>query len=121
MEEYRGKFEDAMDDDINTADAISAVFELIRDINTTVKDGASREFAGKALDLLKELTGVLGILQDSGSEDGGISDEIMALVAERQEARKAKNFARADEIRDILRAKGLAVEDTPQGPKVVKL
>ncbi len=121
MEEYRGKFEDAMDDDLNTADAISAVFELIRDINTTVKDGASREFAGKALDLLKELTGVLGILQDSGSEDGGISDEIMALVAERQEARKAKNFARADEIRDILRAKGLAVEDTPQGPKVVKL
>lgn len=121
MEEYRGKFEDAMDEDLNTADAISAVFELIRDINTTVKDGASREFAGKALDLLKELTGVLGILQDSGSEDGGISDEIMALVAERQEARKAKNFARADEIRDILRAKGLAVEDTPQGPKVVKL
>ena len=121
MEEYRGKFEDAMDDDLNTADAISTVFELIRDINTTVKDGASREFAGKALDLLKELTGVLGILQDSGSEDGGISDEIMALVAERQEARKAKNFARADEIRDILRAKGLAVEDTPQGPKVVKL
>ncbi len=121
MEEYRGKFEDAMDDDLNTADAISAVFELIRDINTTVKDGASREFAGKALDLLKELTGVLGILQDSGSEDGGISDEIMALVAERQEARKAKNFARADEIRDILRAKGMAVEDTPQGPKVVKL
>ena len=121
MEEYRGKFEDAMDDDLNTADAISAVFELIRDINTTVKDGASREFAGKALDLLKELTGVLGILQDSGSEDGGISDEIMALVAERQEARKAKNFARADELRDILRAKGMAVEDTPQGPKVVKL
>ena len=121
IEEYRGKFEDAMDDDLNTADAISVVFELIRDINTTVKDGASREFAGKALDLLKELTGVLGILQDSGSEDGGISDEIMALVAERQEARKAKNFARADEIRDILRAKGLAVEDTPQGPKVVKL
>ena len=121
MEEYRGKFEDAMDDDLNTADAISVVFELIRDINTTVKDGASREFAGKALDLLKELTGVLGILQDSGNEDGGISDEIMALVAERQEARKAKNFARADEIRDILRTKGLAVEDTPQGPKVVKL
>ena len=121
LKEYREKFDAAMDDDLNTADAISAVFELIRDINTEVKDGASKEFAKKALELLKELTGVLGILQDGAEEDGGISDEIMALVEERQEARKAKNFARADYIRDILKSKGLAVEDTPQGPKVVKL
>lgn len=116
---YRDKFESAMEDDLNTADAISAVFELIRDINTAVKDGASKEFAGGCMELLRELTGVLGILQDE--EEDGISDEILALVEERQEARKTKNFARADEIRDILKSKGLAVEDTPQGPRVVKL
>ena len=118
---FRGRFEEAMEDDLNTADAISAVFELIREVNTAVRDGASGEFAGKCLDLLKELTGILGILSDGGSEEDGISEEIKALVEERQEARKAKNFARADEIRDILREKGLAVEDTPQGPKIVKL
>lgn len=116
---YRDKFESAMEDDLNTADAISAVFELIRDINTAVKDGASKEFAGGCMELLRELTGVLGILQEE--EEDGISDEILALVEERQEARKTKNFARADEIRDILKSKGLAVEDTPQGPRVVKL
>ncbi len=116
---YRDKFESAMEDDLNTADAISAVFELIRDINTAVKDGASKEFAGGCMELLRELTGVLGILQDE--EEDGISNEILALVEERQEARKTKNFARADEIRDILKSKGLAVEDTPQGPRVVKL
>ncbi len=116
---YRDKFESAMEDDLNTADAISAVFELIRDINTAVKDGASKEFAGGCMELLRELTSVLGILQDE--EEDGISDEILALVEERQEARKTKNFARADEIRDILKSKGLAVEDTPQGPRVVKL
>ena len=116
---YRDKFESAMEDDLNTADAISAVFELIRDINTAVKDGASKEFAGGCMELLRELTGVLGILQDE--EEDGISNEILALVEERQEARKTKNFARADELRDILKSKGLAVEDTPQGPRVVKL
>ena len=110
-----------MEDDLNTADAISVVFELIREINTAVRDGASREFAGKCLGLLEELTGVLGILGDSSKADDDIPEEITALVQERQEARKAKNFARADEIRDILREKGLAVEDTPQGPKIVRL
>lgn len=121
LELYREKFDAAMEDDLNTADAISAVFELIRDINTAVKDGSSKEFAEKCLKLLDELTGVLGILRGDDSEDDGISDEILALVQERQEARKAKNYARADEIRDILKAQGLAVEDTPQGPRVVKL
>ena len=121
LELYQEKFDAAMEDDLNTADAISAVFELIRDINTAVKDGSSKEFAEKCLKLLDELTGVLGILRGDDSEDDGISDEILALVQERQEARKAKNYARADEIRDILKAQGLAVEDTPQGPRVVKL
>lgn len=121
MTSFRSRFDDAMEDDLNTADAISVVFELIREINTAVRDGASREFAGKCLSLLEELTGVLGILGDSSKADDDIPEEITALVQERQEARKAKNFARADEIRDILREKGLAVEDTPQGPKIVRL
>lgn len=121
MTSFRSRFDDAMEDDLNTADAISVVFELIREINTAVRDGASREFAGKCLGLLEELTGVLGILEDSSKADDDIPEEITALVQERQEARKAKNFARADEIRDILREKGLAVEDTPQGPKIVRL
>ncbi len=120
LKEYSGKFDEAMEDDLNTADAISIIFELIRDINTAVIDGASKEFASECLALLGELTGVLGILRDDEQSDG-ISEEIRALVEERQAARKAKNYARADEIRDILKEKGLAVEDTPQGPRIVKL
>lgn len=120
LDAFRDKFDSAMEDDLNTADAISVVFELIREVNTIVKDGASREFAAKALSLLSELTGVLGILGGSEESDR-IPAEIEALVQERQEARKAKNFARADEIRDLLREKGFEVEDTPQGPRIHKL
>ena len=120
LDAFRDKFDAAMEDDLNTADAISVVFELIREVNTIVKDGASREFAAKALSLLSELTGVLGILGGSEESDR-IPAEIEALVQERQEARKAKNFARADEIRDLLREKGFEVEDTPQGPRIHKL
>ncbi|MBP6491356.1 MAG: cysteine--tRNA ligase [Clostridia bacterium] len=116
---YREKFIAAMDDDLNTADAISAIFELIKDINTATKDGATKEFADKCLSLLDELTGVLGLLRDNEESDSGIDDEIQMLVDERQEARKTKNFARADEIRDILKAKGITLEDTPQGIRIV--
>lgn len=120
LEKYKDKFIAAMDDDLNTADAISAVFELIKDVNTETKDGASKEFAERCLSLIDELTGVLGLLQDK-EEENAIDPEILALVEERQLARKEKNFARADEIRDILKAKGLAVEDTANGPRVIKL
>jgi cysteinyl-tRNA synthetase len=71
--------------------------------------------------MIEELSGVLGLLADAEDEGNDISDEILSLVQERQDARKAKNFARADEIRDILKDKGFAVEDTPQGPKIVRL
>lgn len=119
LEKYREKFEESMEDDLNTADAVTAVFELIRDVNTQIRSGSSGEYARGALDMLEELSGVLGLTL--AGEDEGVDDEIQALVDERQTARKARNFARADEIRDILKEKGYAVEDTPQGPKIVKL
>jgi len=119
LEKYREKFISAMDDDLNTADAISAIFELIKDINTKTIKGSTKEFAEKCLSLLDELTGVLGILRETSKEDDAIDDEIQKLVEERQAARKEKNFARADEIRDILREKGITLEDTPQGVRII--
>lgn len=120
LTKYREKFIAAMDDDLNTADAISVVFELIKDINTATRDGASQEFAQKCLSLLDELTGILGLLREKEEEGGGIDDEIQKLVDERQASRKAKNFARADEIRDLLKARGITLEDTPQGIRIVR-
>ena len=120
LTKYRDKFIAAMDDDLNTADAISVIFELIKDINTATKDGASKEFAEKCLSLLDELTGILGLLREKADEDSSIDEEIQQLVDERQAARKAKNFARADEIRDILKARGITLEDTPQGIRIVR-
>ena len=115
---YRDKFIEAMDDDLNTADAIAAVFELITAINTASRNGCSREFAEKALADMTELTDVLGLLQQ-GTEEG-VDPAVQALVDERQEARKNKDYARADEIRDQLAAQGIILKDTPQGVQIVK-
>jgi cysteinyl-tRNA synthetase len=120
FETYKEKFIEVMEDDLNTADAISVVFELITAINTAVKDGATKEFAQKALDFLMELTTVLGLLQQEIEETVEIEPEIQALIDERQAARKAKDFARADEIRDILKEKGITLKDTPQGVQVIR-
>ena len=117
-DKYRQEFISAMDDDLNTADAISAIFELITVINTAVRDGASREFAEKSLDTLMELASIVGLLQQDA--DKAVDDDIQALVDERQEARKAKNFARADEIRDMLKARGITLKDTPQGVQIIR-
>lgn len=117
-EAYRKAFIEAMDDDLNTADAISAVFELITAANTAVKDGATKEFAKASLDTLMEFADVLGLLQTE--EDNAVGEEIQRLIDERQEARKAKNFARADEIRDLLKEKGITLKDTPQGVQIIK-
>ena len=117
-DKYRQEFIAAMDDDLNTADAISAIFELITVINTAVGDGASREFAEKSLDTLMELASIVGLLQQDA--DKAVDDDIQALVDERQEARKAKNFARADEIRDMLKARGITLKDTPQGVQIIR-
>ena len=117
-DKYRQEFISAMDDDLNTADAISAIFELITVINTAVRDGASREFAEKSLDTLMELASIVGLLQQDA--DKAVDDDIQALVDERQEARKAKNFARADEIRDMLKARGITLKDTPKGVQIIR-
>lgn len=114
LESYKTKFIDAMDDDVNTADAIAAIFELVREINTQVTDSSSKAFIQDCLTLYLELTGVLGLLNKT---KGDLDSEVEALIEERQAARKAKNFARSDEIRDQLRDRGIVLEDTPQGVK----
>ena len=121
LKKYEAQFEQAMDDDLNTADAISAIFELIRDVNTAVKDGCSKGFASACLQMIHGLADVLGLLSGAEEEEDGISEEILQMVEERQAARKSRDFARADELRDLLKEKGFAVEDTPQGPKIVRL
>ena len=121
LDKYRQQFIEAMEDDLNTADAISAVFELITAVNTAVREGASKEFAQKCLDLLMELATVLGLLQqDVSKEVTEVEPEIQALIDERQAARAEKNFVRADEIRDQLKARGITLKDTPQGVQVIK-
>lgn len=109
------QFITAMDDDMNTADAIAAVFELVRDINTVIAAGANKatlELAAKAFD---ELTDVLGIVYNRSK--ASLDDEVEELIAQRAQARKDKNWALADEIRDKIKAMGIVLEDTPQGVK----
>ncbi len=116
LEKYRAQFVEAMDDDLNTADGISAIFELVRELNSVFVNGKqyTKAFAQKALGLAKELLDVLGF---SVAKAELLDDEIEKLIEERNEARKAKNFQRADEIRDMLKEKGIVLEDTPQGVK----
>ena len=118
FEKFRVKFKDAMDDDLNTADAIAAIFELVTEINKDVKDGCSKEMAEKSLGILLELTGVLGLLETE--KDESVDDEISKLIEERQQARAEKNFQRADEIRDMLKERGITLKDTPQGVQIIK-
>ena len=111
---HRDAFITAMDDDLNTADGISAVFELVYDINTRILDKAvSPAVCQAAADLFDELCGVLGILYNRKSND--VDAEIESLIAQRQEARKNKDFATADRIRDELKERGILLKDTPQG------
>lgn len=113
--EYVDSFEKAMDDDFNTADAVAAVFELVKYINTTADGESSREYLESLLKRLVSLTDVLGIIVEK--EDEILDADIEAMIAERQAARKEKNFARADQIRDELLAKGIILEDTREGVK----
>ena len=109
------KFEESMDDDFNTADALAAVFELVKFANTNVQEGSSKEFTGHTLEVMTKLCDVLGLTLEKKEEI--LDEEIENLIAERQAARKAKDFARADEIRGLLLDKGIELKDTREGVK----
>ena len=112
----KDQFITAMDDDLNTADAITAIFELVKDINTTViTDAPNKELVELATTLFDELTGVLGLVYNRKTES--LDDEIEKMIEARTQARKDRNWAEADRIRDELKAQGIVLEDTPQGVK----
>ncbi len=113
IQSYVDKFEAAMDDDLNTADAISAIFELVKFANTTISDDSTSAYAKALYDTLSKLCDILGIVIKE--DKGMLDDEIEKLISERQQARKDRNFARADEIRDLLTEKGIILEDTREG------
>ena len=112
---YREAFENAMEDDLNTADAISAVFELVRFVNSNADENASLDFLKAAKDLIVTLCGVLGLIVEK--EDEVLDEDIEKMIEERQQARKSRDFARADAIRDELLSKGIILEDTREGVK----
>jgi cysteinyl-tRNA synthetase len=118
LSQFKELFIQAMNDDLNTADGLSAVFEMITAINTAVKEGAGSGYAQKALEKLMELCNILGLLQHSADES--VDAEIQKLIDERQDARKNKDFARSDQIRDLLKERGITLKDTPQGVQIVK-
>ena len=117
IDTYRDKFIEAMDDDLNTADAISAIFELAKFMNTNINENSSREFVSKCIDMFNELTGVLNIAQGSNEVDDELANKVEEMIAKRSEAKKNKDFILADKIRDELTAMGIAIEDTRQGVK----
>ena len=115
LNSFRQRFIEAMDDDLNTADALSIVFELARFMNSNVNENSTKEFAKKVLDECNELTSVLNIVNKK--QDDMLDEEIEALIQKRTEAKKNRDFKLADEIRDELLEKGIILEDTRQGVK----
>ena len=115
IKEYRNKFEAAMDDDLNTADAIAAVFELVKFANTECGEENSKEYLQTVREEIVSLCDILGLKAERREEV--LDEEIEALIEKRQEARKARNFKLADEIRDQLLAQGIILEDTREGVK----
>ena len=111
------KFIAAMDDDLNTADALAALFELVRAVYKLPQGGVSREAVQLGMDKMKAICGVLGLLM---KEEGAIPAEVQALVDERAEARKNRDWKRSDELRDQIKALGYILEDTKAGQKVRK-
>ena len=109
-----------MNDDLNTADAITAIFDLVKLANTSVNENSSKTFVQSVLSMLNELTGVLNIANTdkTESEDTGKIEELIEL---RNQAKKAKDFAKADEIREELRKMGIEIKDTRQGTQWSKI
>lgn len=116
---YKDKFIEKMDDDFNTADGLSVVYDLIRDINSNINYNSSKELIDGAYKLIKDLLEPFAILITEGKDT--IEEEVEKLIEERQQARKDKNYKRSDEIRDYLKAKGIVLEDTPQGVRWKKV
>jgi cysteinyl-tRNA synthetase len=112
---FTAKFDEAMDDDFNTADALSVIFELVKFANTNAGEESGREFIELLKSRIIELSDICGLIVDRKAEL--LDTDIEALIEERQAARKAKNFARADEIRNELLEKGIVLEDTREGVK----
>ena len=112
-EEFVAGFEAAMDDDFNTADAVAAIFDLVKYSNTTTSAESSKEYLKNLFDLIVKLSDVLGLIVDK--EEELLDEEIERMIEERQAARKAKDFKRADEIRDELLEKGIILKDTREG------
>ncbi len=117
VKEAEQRFDNAMDDDLNTADALGAVFELVKEANVTLNAESSKAAVESALNSLKALCDVLGILQ---KEDDTLPEEIQRMVDERAEARKNKDWKRSDELRDAIKAAGYILEDSREGQKVRK-
>lgn len=113
------KFDEAMDDDFNTADAISAIFELVKFANTHVSGDSTRAFLGALKEEIVMLSDICGLITDKQEEM--LDADIEKLIEERAQAKKEKNFARADEIRDELLARGIALKDTREGVQIVRL
>ena len=116
--EHKQKFIDAMDDDLNSADAVGAVFELVKDLNTRYVGGESTEGAKVGLNLLTELLDVLGLLREASNE---IPEEIVKMAEERAQARKDKNWALADSLRDKIKELGYELKDSADGVKITKI
>ena len=115
LDGYTKRFETAMDDDLNTADAISVIFELVKYTNINISNDTPKKTVDLAIRTIEKLCDILGIITER--EEELLDSDIEALINERQEARKAKNFARADEIRNMLSDKGIILEDTREGVK----
>ena len=118
VKESADRFDAAMDDDLNTADALGAIFEIVKDANVNLNEQSAKAAVEKTLQTLLELTGVLGLLMKKAEE--GLPAEIQQMADERAQARKEKNWKRSDELRDALAAAGYLVKDTPQGQSITK-
>ena len=114
-EKYNDRYNEAMDDDFNTADAISVIFELVKFINTNTDENSSKEYVETLLKQLNTLADICGLILERKEEM--LDQEIEDMIAARQAARKEKNFKLADEIRDTLLQKGIVLEDTREGVK----